>query len=134
MANRHPAILIVTVAIVAVLSYLIVAQITYPWRGAAAGFLLGAFAGVLVWFAKTRRHAVARGIISVGATAIAAPAAGLAAAQNDFLFNIITDDGDLNDAAFDGYEAAMATGLTLLWMGAIAALVLFITGWRLHRR
>ncbi len=136
MADRHPAILIGTVLLVFALTYVITSQITHAWRGAAAGVLLAGAGGALIRFAKTRRHAMARALFAVAATLIAAPGAGLMAAQNDFLFGMIDGlDGSagFDDALFDRYEFAMALGLQMLGVGALIALILAIVGWRLHR-
>ena len=112
---------------------LVVGQLTYAWRGVAGGIVLALCSGAFIWFAKTRRHAMARAILSLGATALAAPAAGLAAAQNDYLFSFLTEDG-LDDARLAAYENAMASGLSMLGIGIVAAIVLFIAGWHMHRK
>ena len=132
MTDRHLWVLVPTAALVMAIAVFVVGQLTYPWRGPAAGSVLALCSAALIWFAKTRRHAIARALFSVGSTALAAPIAGLSAAQNDFLYNFLDDDG-FDDSRFDAYEQAMGTGLPLLGIGAAIAVVLFFVGWRLHR-
>ncbi len=132
MTERHPLISIPTALLILAISVLVIGQLTYPWRGAAAGVVLATCSGALIWFAKTRRHAVARSLFSIGTTAVAAPAAGLSAAQNDFIFNFLDGDG-FNEERMAAYEHAMDLGVPMLGVGAAIALVMFVVGWRLHR-
>lgn len=133
MADRHPIILIGTALAVAAICILVVGQLTYPWRGVAAGIVLALCSAAFIWFAGSRRKAMARSVFSLGATALAAPAAGLAAAQNDLLYNLFVENGLNDDAPFVAYDRAIAIGLPMLGIGAAVAIVLFIIGWRMHR-
>jgi NADH:ubiquinone oxidoreductase subunit 5 (subunit L)/multisubunit Na+/H+ antiporter MnhA subunit len=132
MRDRNLLILIPTALGVMAIAVLVIGQLTYPWRATAAGVVLALCSGALIWFAKTRRHAIARALFSIGATAIVAPVGGLFAAQNDFLYNFLSDDG-FDDSRFDAYEQAMAISIPILGIGAAIAVVLFFVGWRLHR-
>ena len=134
MTNRYPFILIGTALVVFALSYLVIAELTAAWRGVAAGVVLALGAGLLIWFAKTHLQAMARAAFSMGATCIAAPAAGLAAAQNDLLYGFIGDPDGIGEASFAQYEAAMALGLLLLGVGCLLSVPLFVIAWRLRER
>lgn len=131
--DRHPALLIVFCVLVFAISVLAIAQLTHVWRGIAGGIVMASLTFVAIRFARSRRQAMARGLLSLGVTAFVAPASGLAAAQNDYFYEMLRGQGGADIALIADYEATLLSGLVMLGLGSVAALVLIVIGWRLHR-
>lgn len=130
-APNGPIILIVFCALVFAVSWFTITALTTPMRAGASGVALAAFTGIFIWFAPTNRTAIARGLIALGATALAAPMAAVSAVTNDMLFSMFDENFG---AQLVDLDAMIATGWRNTGIGAVVALVLIIVGGRMHRR
>ncbi len=72
-APNGPLILILFCALVAAVCWFAITAITTPTRANASGVALSVGTGLFIWFANTDRLTVARGLIALGAVAMAAP-------------------------------------------------------------
>lgn len=127
-----PLILIVFCALVAVVSWVIIASITTPTRAVASGVALAVCTGIFIWFANTDRFAIARGLIALGATALAAPLSAIQAFSNDFIFSALSETHDM-DQRMINFDQAMQSVWSTVIVGAAAGIVLMIAGGIMHR-
>lgn len=124
-------ILVVFCALVFAVSWFAITALTTPLRAGASGVALMVFTGLFIWFAQTDRYAIARGLISVGAVALAAPMAAVQAVTNDMLFSMFSEQNF--DERFMELDAAIAISWRYVGFGTVVALVLIIAGGMMHR-
>ncbi|GAB5446966.1 hypothetical protein [Gymnodinialimonas sp.] len=127
-----PLILAIFSVLILALCWVAVTAVTTPTRAIASGVASALFAGVFIWFAQTNRHAVARGLIALGATALAAPFAAIEVATNDMLIALLSDE-DLIGERFLTMDQVLSVGWRNVGIGALVALVLIIWGGVMHR-
>ncbi|WP_224816862.1 hypothetical protein [Hasllibacter sp. MH4015] len=132
MTPAKVAILVLFSAIVGIATFVMVDALTHTWRAWAGAIVLALATGSLIWFGTSRQQMIGRGIMALAATVIAAPTAGLMAAQNDFLYGFIANP-DATLSHFEAYDALFARGLRMAGIGLAAGIVLFFVGWRVHR-
>ena len=131
-APNGPLILAIFCALVCALCWVVVSELTTTTRAVLSGMTAAAATGVFIWFARTNRIAIGRGLIALGATAFAAPLAATQAATNDFLFTILADlDSPLQLNPF--FDETIFFGWTLTAIGLGVAIVLIIIGGVMHR-
>ncbi|OAN78958.1 hypothetical protein A8B78_00920 [Jannaschia sp. EhC01] len=131
-APNGPLILIVFCGLILALCWVVITTLTTPTRAIASGVALAATAGVFIWFAATNRFAIARGVIALGATAVAAPLAAIQAATNDFLFSAFANENP-TPIWLEEFDEVMALGWTMSGVGAVIGLILIIVGGVMHR-
>lgn len=130
-ARNGPAILIVFCLLCFAVCWFTITALTTPGRAIGSGIVAAAAAGVFIWFATTARHAVARGLIVLGATAFAAPLAALQAVSNDLIFSAFNERAD--PERFVDFDAVMQIAWLNAMIGFFAAVVLLIIGGIMHR-
>lgn len=131
-APNGPLILIVSSLLILALCWVAVTAITTPTRAIACGVASAGFAAVFIWFASTNRHAVARGLIALGATALAAPFAAIEAATNDMMIVLLSDEAQIGER-FLTLDQILTIGWRNVAIGAVVALLLIIWGGVMHK-
>lgn len=131
-APHRPLILIVFAVLIIGLCWISITALTTPLRALTSGIAIAATAGVFIWFASTTRFAIARGVIALGATAIAAPMAAVQAATNDIMFSLLSDEDQVVER-FLTLDQVMETGWRNVAIGAALGIVLIIGGGLMHR-
>lgn len=131
-ASNGPVILIVTCAAIFAICWFTITALTTPARAIGSGAALSLLSGLFLWFAQTDRHAIARGIISVGATAVAAPFAAMQALMNETLFSYFESHGPTS-AQMIAWDDMFAMGWTMMSGGAAVLLICLIVGGIMHR-
>ena len=129
--NVIPVIVVTCVLIVA-LCWFTVTLLTTPGRAIASAIVLSGCAAAFIWFARTNRISIARGIISVGATALAAPLAAQQALMNETIFSFFESHGPTTEQILE-WDRLFALGWTLTGIGAAIFVVSLIVGLVMHR-
>ncbi len=132
MTRSRALTLAFTCIIIVAICWVTISAVTTPFRAMAAGLVLAAMAGALIWVAGTDRRATARGIIAIGAAALTAPLAGMQAFFNDFLYSI-ADETEFA-RRLDTFETDQAMGWSMVGVGVVCGLILMIVGGLMHRR
>ena len=131
-APNGVVILVVFSAIVAAIAWVVVSSATTPTRAIAPAVVLSACTGVFIWFTATNRHAIARGLIAVGAVCIATPLASVQAVSNDFLFSIM-EDTSVTDPRVVDYHRTLDMIFNMLLIGSAIGIVSIVVGGVMHR-
>lgn len=128
-APNGPLILAVFCVAVFAVSWIAITALTTPTRAVTSGVALVFVSGLFLWFAQTNRMAIARGLIALGSTALAAPMAAVQAVTNDMIFSLGMPQAD----TFIALDTAITVGWHNVGIGAVIALVLIVAGGVMHR-
>lgn len=131
-ASNGAVILILFCAVIFAVCWFTITALTTPARALACGAALAFFAGVFLWFAPSNRTAIARGIIALGATVIAAPLAAVEAVTNDFLFSVLDETSGVPNN-FVTIDALLQRGWSMAAIGGAIGVILIIVGGVMHR-
>lgn len=131
-APNGPLILALSCAAVFAISWIAITASTTPGRAVSCGIALCLFSGTFIWFAETNRFAVARALISSGATALAAPLAAIETMTNEGLIALLADQDHIADNLLS-LDVLLTTGWRNVAIGAGIAFVLIIAGGIVHR-
>lgn len=131
-ASNAPIIAGVTCVAIFALCWFAITPFTAPGRAIAGGVVLSVCAVVFIWLAQTNRIAIARAVISVGATALAAPLAAMEAMVNESIFAFFEDQGPTTEQILE-WDRLFEVNLIVTGFGGVVFVVSLLVGLLMHR-